>query len=267
MNSVARTGLLVAAIRAAESNRPDRLFDDPFAERLAGDDGRRTLTRYLAAGGMTAILEVRTRWFDEALARAWTAGIHQFVIVAAGMDARAYRLPWPTGTRVFEIDQPEVISAKAQVLATTAPRCSRVAIGADLVGDWTEPLVASGFDRAARTAWLVEGLLQYLDAAGVEALFAKIDACSATGSQAFYDVVGRSVLDSPYVAGVLEMMRELGAPWRFVTDEPASLLRGWDTAVVDPAVPGHAWHRWPFPPAGAEGRGVASGYLVEAMKP
>jgi methyltransferase (TIGR00027 family) len=267
MNPVATTGLLVAAIRAEESRRPDRLFDDPFADTLAGEDGRLALAHFRSAGGMTAFLEVRTRWFDEALARAWAAGIRQFVLVAAGMDARAYRLPWPTGTRVFEIDQPEVIVAKARALGGATPRCRRMALEADLAGPWHEALLESGFDRNARTAWLVEGLLQYLEAASVEALLAHLDACSASGSRALCDLVGRRLLDAPFFAPVLQMMRELGAPWRFGTDEPEALLPNWNSAVVDPAEVGNAWQRWPFPIAPAGSGAIAAGYFVEATKP
>jgi hypothetical protein len=109
-------------------------------------------------------------------------------------------------------------------------------------------------------------LVAAVDAPTVEELFTKIDALSAARSIALYDVVGRSLLDAPLLAGTLQMMRDLGAPWRFGTDEPAELLRGWDAIVTDPAVAGNAWGRWPFPAAPAEARGVPRGYLVEATK-
>jgi methyltransferase (TIGR00027 family) len=266
MNAVATTGLLVAALRAEESKRKDRLFEDPFADTLAGEDGRRALARYRSVGGTIPIIEVRTRWYDEALSRAWQAGIRQFVILAAGMDARAYRLDWPTGTRVFELDQPTVLQAKASALTAATPRCSRVAVETDLAGPWSDALVASGFARDTPTAWLVEGLLQYLERAAVERLFAQLDALSAPGSIALYDMVGQSLLDSPFLAPVLAMMRELGAPWIFGSDEPESFLRGFDSVAIDPAIPGNAWSRWPFPAPPPEARGVPRGYLVDATK-
>src|ERR1700759_1486424 len=99
-HAVAATGLLVAAMRAEESARDDALFHDPFAERLAGDDGRRLLAEATAETGQpSAPIVVRTRLYDEALLR---VGASQAVILAAGMDARSYRLPWPDGARVFE---------------------------------------------------------------------------------------------------------------------------------------------------------------------
>ena len=178
MNAVAITGLLVAAIRAEESARPDRLFDDPIASELAGERGRAALAAYRAAAGASIpIIEVRTRFFDEALARAARGGVRQVGILAAGMDARAYRLDWPSGTRVFEIDQAEVMAHKADIVGRLAvrPACERIAVAADLGGDWDLALGASGFDPREPAAWLVEGLLQYLDEPTVTALFERVE--------------------------------------------------------------------------------------------
>src|SRR3984885_11847571 len=123
-HAVAATGLLVAAMRAEESARDDALFHDPFAERLAGDDGRPLLAESGSETGQpSAPIVVRTRLFDEALLRAHADGVSQVVIVAAGMDARSYRLPWPDGTTVFEVDQPHVIAIKDERLAGDKPRC------------------------------------------------------------------------------------------------------------------------------------------------
>ena len=118
---MASTGLLVAAIRAMESTREDPLFDDPFAERLAGETGRQLLAAALEATGERSTMQivVRTRFFDEALLRA-TRTARQVVILAAGMDSRAYRLAWPDGTSVYELDQPAVIAAKADLLAVNS---------------------------------------------------------------------------------------------------------------------------------------------------
>jgi methyltransferase (TIGR00027 family) len=270
LNPVATTGLLVAAIRAEETRRADRLFDDPFAARLAGDAGAAALESYRGSAGMggVPIIEVRTKFFDEALLRAAESGVRQFVILAAGMDARSYRLPWPAGTRVFEVDQPDVVRFKSETLANERPRCERRAIGADLAGDWSNPLVAAGFDSSARTAWLVEGLLQYIPRSAVEALFDAIEAHSAPRSVAAYDVVGQSLLDAPFMAGMLSTMRELGAPWVFGTDEPGALLERhrWTARVIDPAAVGNTWGRWPVPPVPLDVPGVPRGYFIEAEK-
>jgi methyltransferase (TIGR00027 family) len=267
---VATTALLVAAIRAEESERDDRLFDDPFARDLAGDEGRAALAAYRATAvhGMVPIIEVRTRFFDEAILLACASGVRQVAVLAAGMDARAFRLAWPEETRLFEIDQLEIIEAKARVLASAKPRCSRVAIAANLAEDWPKSLEARGFDQRAPTIWLVEGLLQYLEPAAVDPLLARIDALSPSGSVLLYDVLGQSLLDSPFVAPTLRMMRELGAPWRFGTDEPTALVtgRGWNAVATEPAVIGNAWRRWPFPAAPPGLPGVPRSYFVEATK-
>jgi methyltransferase (TIGR00027 family) len=267
---VATTALLVAAIRAEESERSDRLFADPFARDLAGEEGLATLALYRASAvnGTVPIIEVRTRYFDEALLRACAKGLRQVAVLAAGMDARAYRLAWPEGVRLFEIDQREIIDAKARTLATAKPTCARVAVAANLAEDWPTLIEAQGFDRGMPTVWLVEGLLQYLDSSAVDSLLARLDALSSSGSVLICDIPGQSLLDSPALAPTLRMMRELGAPWRFGTDEPTALVtgRGWNATATEPAVIGNAWGRWPFPAAPPGVPGVPRSYFLEATK-
>jgi methyltransferase (TIGR00027 family) len=269
MNPIATTALLVAAIRAEESKRADRWFDDPFAEALSGQEGREALAKYRAAAAGTfsvPVIEVRTRWYDEALARACAGGIRQFVILAAGMDTRAFRLRWPEGTRVFELDQVQMIANKDRVLASAVPNCERTAIGLDLAEDWPALLTARGFEREARTAWMVEGVLQYVNRPLAERIFERIDALSIPGSLVINDVVGQSMLDSPMMASTLKMMAELGAPWSFGSDQPAEFLPAWSAAVTEPAIVGNNWKRWPFPAAPAHVQGIPRGYFVEAIK-
>jgi len=266
-HAVAATGLLVAAMRAEESTRDDALFNDPFAERLAGDEGRRLLAEASAATGQpSAPIVVRTRLYDEALLR---THVSQAVILAAGMDARAYRLPWRDGVTVYEVDQPHVIAIKDQRLAGERPHCRRVAVGVDLADDWPNALRARGFDPAVPTVWLVEGLLQYLEASAVDRLFAAVDALSVAGSVLLYDVVGTVLLTAPFSASTLAYMEKLGAPWVFSSDTPAALVedRGWSATVTDMAVPGNAWGRWMHPAAPAEVPDAPRGYFVEAVKP
>lgn len=267
--AVADTGVLVAAIRAEETRRPDRLFDDPFAERLAGESGRRMLAEAVATSGDKSTLQivVRTRFWDEALLNA-VPPVSQVVIVAAGLDARAYRLPWPDGTTVFELDQPAVIAAKAAALAGDEPRCLRVAIGVDLTTDWTDTLRSNGFDPELPAVWLMEGLLQYLDEGAVHTLFERVDALSAPGSVLLYDIVGKTLLDSVMLAPVLEQMSRNGAPWLFGTDTPEQLCEqlGWSAAVTDVAAPGNEWNRWFAPAVPLDVPGVPRGYFVTATK-
>jgi methyltransferase (TIGR00027 family) len=264
--AVAATGLLVAAMRAEESVRDDALFHDPFADRLAGDDGRRLLAESRAQTEQpSAPIVVRTRLYDEALLR---IGAWQVAILAAGMDARSYRLPWQDGATVFEVDQPHVIAIKDERLAGEQPRCRRIGVGIDLADDWPKVLEAQGFDSAAPTVWTIEGLLQYLHAPDVEQLFARVDALSAPGSVLLYDVVGTALLEAPFSAATLAYMEKLGAPWVFSSDTSAALVedRGWTATVTDMAVPGSALGRWPHPLVPAEVPNAPRGYFVEAIK-
>ena len=267
--AVAATGLLVAAMRAEESARDDRLFTDPFAERLAGEEGRRLLADAVAATGQpSAQIVVRTRFWDDALLRANADGVSQVVILAAGMDARAYRLPLRAGTTVYEVDQPQMIATKDQRLAGERPRCRRVAVGMDLADDWPKALQSTGFTSLEKTVWLVEGLLQYLDASAVDALFARIDALSTPDSVLLYDIVGTTLMEAPFLQPTLQFMQQLGAPWTFSTDTPAALVegRGWTARVTDVAEPGNEWHRWEHPAVPLHVAGVPRGYFIEATK-
>ncbi|KDE99244.1 methyltransferase [Mycolicibacterium aromaticivorans JS19b1 = JCM 16368] len=267
-DAVAGTGLLVAAIRARESVRDDRLFCDPFADKLAGEAGHRILDAAVANSGERTTLQivVRTRFWDDALLEA-ASSCRQIVVVAAGMDARAYRLRWPAGTTVFELDQPSVMTAKDALLADDVPQCARVPIGVDLADDWPTALCSTGFDATTPTAWLIEGLLQYLDEHAVHRLFARIDAVSAPGSVLCYDVVGKSLLNAPSMAGLLKSMADNGAPWLFGTDDPAQLVPGWSATVTDVAEPGNRWGRWYAPVTPAGEPDVPRGYFVVASKP
>jgi methyltransferase (TIGR00027 family) len=269
MRAVADTGVLVAAMRARESARDDRLFTDPFAERLAGEAGMEMLARMVAEVGDQSATQivVRTRFWDEALLRA-TDSVNQVVIVAAGLDARAFRLPLPARTTVFELDQRQVIAAKGERMADVEARCRRVALGVDLADDWTGELRSAGLDPEAPSVWLIEGLLQYLDETAVRTLFARIDGLSAPGSVLLYDIVGAALMNAPFMAGLLKSMAEQGSPWLFATDVPGELAEclGWSADVTDVADPGHRWGRWPTPAVPADVQDAPRGYFVEARK-
>ncbi|EFG76886.1 methyltransferase, TIGR00027 family [Mycobacterium parascrofulaceum ATCC BAA-614] len=135
---------------------------------------------------------VRTHFFDEYFADAVEAGIRQVVILAAGLDSRAYRLKWPDGMAVYEIDQPKVLQYKAEVLQQhgAAPTASRRPVPVDLRDDWPTALAAAGFDRTQPTAWLAEGLLPYLPSDAQDRLFDMFTALSAPHSQVAIEVFG-----------------------------------------------------------------------------
>lgn len=190
--AVSRTAVGVAALRAYESNRPDRLFDDPYAAAFF-EAGRAVLP---TPGGdplqdglgalMYPQIVVRTRFYDDYLLE---AGCPQVVLLAAGLDTRAFRLAWPSGTRLFEVDLPEVLAFKDDVLAArgASPSCERVVVRADLREDWATALRAAGFDPAVPTAWLVEGLLIYLSHEDAERLLTIVGELSAPGSRVSFE--------------------------------------------------------------------------------
>jgi methyltransferase (TIGR00027 family) len=229
LDPIATTSRVTAAMRAAESDRPDRLFSDPFAAALAGDRGRGLAAR-MAAGDTIA---VRTRYLDDHLRTAVGADVGQVVLVAAGMDTRAWRLDLPAETAVFELDRPDLLALKAHLLDGARTRARRVPVPADLTADWPADLRAAGHDPARPTCWIVEGILQYLPENAVHALFAAISAASAPGSHLLADFVGAPLLTDPAAQPLLDAMRALGSPWLFGTDDPEALIAplGWTVAV------------------------------------
>src|SRR3984893_1685699 len=198
--SVGSTAVMVAAARAAETAKPDPLISDPYAELLVAGAGTGvwefmlddTIPAKLAESDpeAAAIFEymqsyqgVRTHFFDEFFGAAVAAGIRQVVILASGLDSRAYRLDWPARTTVYEIDQPKVLAYKSATLAANGatPSADRHEVPIDLRQDWPAALVAAGFDPKAPTAWLAEGLLMYLPADAQDRLFTPITELSAPG--------------------------------------------------------------------------------------
>ena len=207
--SVGTTAVMVAAARAAETEQPDALITDPYADILVAGAGTGTWTAMLddrILEKATAIdpevaaifrhmrnyQAVRTHFFDEHFTRAAEAGIRQIVILASGLDSRAYRLDWPAGTTVFEIDQPKVLEYKAATLAEhgVKPAAQLREVAVDLRHDWPNALRENGFDADQPTAWLAEGLLMYLPADAQDRLFTLITELSASGSRIAVETVG-----------------------------------------------------------------------------
>jgi len=192
------TAILVAGARAAESARPDRLFDDPFAQTFvdAAAAASPKIAQALEASPDEAVnqarrdsVAVRTRFCDDYLLMAARSGCRQIVLLAAGLDARAFRLPWPEGVRSWEIDMPDVFAFKERVIAnqSATAACERRIIPADLREDWPQTLIDAGFDPAQPAAWLIEGLLMYLDERERDLLMNRVGAISATGSHIAMD--------------------------------------------------------------------------------
>ncbi|HEV7362072.1 MAG TPA: class I SAM-dependent methyltransferase [Mycobacterium sp.] len=201
--SVGSTAVMVAAARAIETEQPDALIHDPYARLLVNNAGSEILWEAMLDPEVVAKIEaideesaarihhmrgyqaVRTHFFDAYFADAVAAGIRQVVILASGLDSRAYRLDWPAGTTVYEIDQPQVLDYKSSTLAESGatPSADRREVAIDLREDWPAALRAAGFDPAQRTAWLAEGLLMYLPAEAQDKLFTQIGELSPVGSR------------------------------------------------------------------------------------
>jgi methyltransferase (TIGR00027 family) len=256
LDGVSRTALSVAAARARESARPDRLFDDPYAQRftgtakrssfwMPGTEGKRVV------GAFGDYFALRTRFFDTFFEE---AGKRQVVILGAGLDTRAYRLDWPDGTTLFELDLPPVFAYKGGVLSGEQPRCRRVEVAADLTGDWPAALADNGFTATEPTAWLAEGLLMYLGEDNVQRLLGAAAALSTPDSEIAVEHSGFSV-DARALSSVADLgperLRQLVAG----AGKAGEALTGSGWEIVEQhSIPdlAHA-HGRPVPPAFAEG--------------
>jgi methyltransferase (TIGR00027 family) len=199
VSSVGYTALLVAGWRALHAVGPQPLVRDEYAQLFIAAAQDPYLATVLANPGTTEdetafprLYGVQTRFFDDFFTAAGQAGIRQAVIVAAGLDSRAYRLDWQSGTTVFEVDLPKVLEFKANVLGErgAAPKARRQEVAADLRTDWPAPLKAAGFDPREPSAWSVEGVLPYLTDDAQSALFTRISELSAPSSRVAIGALG-----------------------------------------------------------------------------
>jgi methyltransferase (TIGR00027 family) len=207
--SVGATALGVAAARMAETESDDPLIRDPFARvflEAAGDGmwswfGQSELPQEILEAepdvplrmqGMRDYMASRTMFFDEFFLDAANAGVRQAVILAAGLDARSWRLPWPGGARVYELDQPKVLEFKSSTLRErgATPTANLVNVPVDLRRDWPTALQQAGFDPAAPSAFTAEGLLPFLPATAQDLLFERIQALTAPGSRVAVEAPG-----------------------------------------------------------------------------
>jgi methyltransferase (TIGR00027 family) len=215
--SVGATALGVAASRAAETRSGNPLISDPFAQvfldavgdgvwnwhsagRLPAELIEAEPELQLQMQSMVSYMACRTAFFDQFFLDSAEAGIRQAVILAAGLDARSWRLPWPDGTTVYELDQPKVLEFKLSTLAKhgSEPACNRVAVAVDLRQDWPAALRQAGFDPSAPSAWSAEGLMPYLPAAAQELLFERVHGLTATGSRVAVEALGPKFLDPEF---------------------------------------------------------------------
>ncbi|MFF7240025.1 class I SAM-dependent methyltransferase [Streptomyces collinus] len=236
------TAVGVARVRALETERADPLFCDPLARAFAaagglwpsspppppGDEAARR--RRLA---VAFSIVIRTKFLDDLLHQACAFGVRQVVLLGAGMDSRAFRIDWPEGTRLFEVDTAAPLHFKARVLRQerAVPRCRRIPVAVDLRDDWPGALAAAGHDPAAPTVWIAEGLLIYLPQDAVEVLLARIGARSAPGSRLGLTLGSRGVIER---FGADAAPGSAASLWvSEMPDDPVGWLagHGWDAAT------------------------------------
>jgi len=250
-SSVGATATMVAAQRAL-SHR-EQLIDDPYAEPLVRAVGMELFTKMLdgelnfedidpafTVRRGAESMAVRTRFFDEMFLDASASGVRQAVILAAGLDSRAYRLPWADGTVVYELDQPEVIDFKSTTLADLGaePTATRKALAIDLRDDWPKALIDNGFQPDQPTAWSAEGLLIYLPPEAQDKLFDDITALSAPGSRLATEYVGNFVaFDDERHAQFRARMKQLGSDV-----EMTDLVYTGERNHVGDYLTSHGWH-------------------------
>jgi len=240
-SSVGATATMIAAGRAMASKTEHPLINDPFADPLVRAVGLDFFVKMIDGSvdfppaRVPAIINgiaVRTKYFDDYLLSAVNAGVRQVVILASGLDSRAYRLQWPADTVVYELDQPQVIEFKTNTLAGLGaqPTATRRTIPIDLRSDWPAALQTAGLDAAAPTAWLAEGLLIYLPSEAQDRLFDNITAISAPGSTIGTEYVpGLKDLDADRVREMTAQFREQGVD----IDMPSLVYAGERSHVID----------------------------------
>jgi len=287
-SSVGATATGVAASRALATKQPIPLIRDPYADALVkavglehcnkiadgeldyGDDPLFNLQQ------MCEQIAVRTRFFDDFFIGAASAGIQQAVILASGLDTRAYRLPWPQEAIVFEIDQPQVIEFKSGLLESLGahPAAHRRAVPIDLRDDWPEALRDNGFDPTKPTAWIAEGLLIYLPPDAQDRLFDNITALSAPGSRLATEHMDIKGSADEWTEKLSERSRRMGSSINltelfYMGDRNTAgeylTSKGWEV-TIRPARKAYALNGFKFPEDELTALAGDSGYLTAILK-
>jgi len=234
---VSETALGAAEMRAEESKRPERLFDDPYAQAFVAAApplfpgvppvaDAAALTALIAAS--VAGMAIRTRFYDEYLLAACADGCRQVVLLGAGLDTRAFRLDWPPGVRLFELDLPELFAFKERVLIQedAKSRCTRQVVAVDVREDWSARLTAAGFQPDARCAWAAEGLLAYLSNDDAVRLLTAVGELSARDSRLSVEYDEFAAHSTLSEVRTMSGLQEIAAMWGGgLSERPEEWLR------------------------------------------
>lgn len=259
-DKVGLTSRYMAAVRAIEHQRPDRLFSDPFAEKLAGAEILAEIApqiqEYEDRG--RPVVAVRTRFFDDFLMSS-ASFVRQVIILGAGMDTRAFRLPWHPGTDLYELDRPDVMQLKESLLDSTPANCHRQSLSLDLRESWSEQLIEKGFETKSPSIWLLEGVLYYLSKTDVRVLLRTITDLSTDGSFLGADMLNEKMQNSD---------NGLAKYWQSGCDEPEKLFAefGWQASVVQFGDETANFGRFKYKFPSREVPDIARGFLVTAKK-
>jgi methyltransferase (TIGR00027 family) len=275
-----RLALVGAADRALETSVDEPLFVDSLANALAGKRGLalhkelRSTTWPPLAAGPAPEHSILTRYYDDALQSAIAElALTQVVLLGAGMDARAFRLRWPSKLVFFEVDDGAVLEHKEAVLRRrrAVPVCDRRIVRADVASSWRSKLLAAGFDARRPAAFLIVGRLVHLDAAAVERVFRELREAACAGSWLGVDLAGVDTIESPFMQPLMGKLTALGYPaWRFGVREPETFLaeRGWTAECTVLGAPDARYGRWRYGyiPRTVPDRAIPRHYLARARR-
>ena len=259
-----------AAVRAAESMREDRPFNDPWAEALAGEQGLAWLAER-PADSLNAIV-IRTRChFDDFLQQiTFQKGIRQVVVMAAGLDTRAYRLEWPAGSRLNELDQPGVLQLKEEIMGSrgATPGCARAEHPVRPHWRVERGATLKRFNPKEHSAWLLEGFLFYIPSETFVKILTEVSGLAASGSRLGFDAINAMVLTSPWTKAWVDMQAQSGAPWIGTMEDPQELLAslGWEARLTQAGQPDANYGRWTLPVIPTDMVNMPHNWLVTARK-
>jgi methyltransferase (TIGR00027 family) len=229
---------MTAAARAWETVRKDGLLRDPWAAALAGDAGFEFLDRQASVArklNQPSPYVIRHRFFDDFLLSGLESGIRQVVLVGAGLDTRGFRLPWPRGATLFELDRPAVLDYKQQILdeVGASAACDRRTVAVDLGDDLAPAMLGAGYSPDAPTVWLIEGVLFYLPESVARVVLTVAASLSPQGSRLGADVMATAVVRGPAMRPWADFYAAAGARFQFTSDDPVGFVsaHGWEPTV------------------------------------